>query len=127
MSTLSLWLSHSSIIFQSFLLDMKEHTCSSLCDHSLDDPHRGSEESLYNTVDLDNIVILNGKTLSSSSLKLVRPWFERFNLDNNGAPIVESDCDAQLIVKIPFTASIKLKSIIVYSSHGIHCPRTMKA
>lgn len=111
-----------------------EHTCSSGCDHSLDDPHRGSQESLFNSIDLDNIVLFNASP--SSSKTVIRPWFERFNIAPEGrmstttgavAAVVESDCDAQLIVKIPFTASIKLKSIIIYSSHGIHCPKTMKA
>jgi hypothetical protein len=104
-------------------------------DHDHDHDHdeegvMGEERSLYNTIDMEHVVCLNQQTEASSEYTIatrmadiLRPWHDRWLPE----PTLESDCDAQLIINIPFTASVKIKSIIVYSGHGEHAPSEMKA
>jgi len=72
-------------------------------------------------IDIDNIRAFNEATPESAK-KVFKSWEER--LDET--KFVETDADAQLIVFIPFTGNIKLKSIAVRGS-GEHSPSSMKA
>ncbi|CAG8622328.1 14834_t:CDS:2, partial [Dentiscutata heterogama] len=79
-----------------------EHESHEHDEHNHDGPDRGTETSLYSCIDRDNVRCLN-----------------------ESAP--ESDVDEQLILFIPFTGSVKLKSISIKSGPGDSCPSKMKA
>ncbi|KAI8820091.1 galactose-binding domain-like protein [Fimicolochytrium jonesii] len=91
-------------------------------DHDHDGPDRGSEYTLYQQVDLDNVTCLN-ESDDGAIKKVFKTWDQR----NDRTTFVESDVDEQLIVHIPFTANIKLKSIAVVGGPGEEAPASMKA
>lgn len=95
-------------------------------DHDHDGPDRGSEFSLFRYVDIENVRCLNEET-SGSCKYLFKPWDERLNESN---PVL-SDADEQLILIVPFTGSMKLKSIAIYtggmSTDVGSAPEKMKA
>ncbi|KTW26526.1 uncharacterized protein T551_03443 [Pneumocystis jirovecii RU7] len=51
---------------------------------------------------------------------IIKPWDERLNTTK----ILESDADAQLIVYIPFTGTVKLKSIVLRALPDTSSPQT---
>nr|CAG8457982.1 15822_t:CDS:10 [Entrophospora candida] len=75
----------------------------------------------------DNVRCLNESEIESGK-NVIKPWNER----NDTAKVllllqfVESDSDEQLILLIPFTGSVKLKSIFIKSDSGEDCPRLLK-
>ncbi|CAG8520847.1 5440_t:CDS:2 [Diversispora eburnea] len=83
---------------------------------------RGTEESLYSRIDRDNVRCLNEKEPGSGK-NVIKPWHER----NDTTKYVESDADEQLIFFIPFTGSVKLKSISIRSGPRDQCPSKLKA
>ncbi|KAI9004040.1 galactose-binding domain-like protein [Gaertneriomyces semiglobifer] len=99
-------------------------------DHDHDGPARGDEYSLYQQVDIDNIRCLN-ESEEGTAKQVFKSWDERFD----GAKFVESDIDEQLLIIIPFTANIKLKSISILTSPSAssssdidsHAPSILKA
>ncbi|KAF8311724.1 DUF1000-domain-containing protein [Clavulina sp. PMI_390] len=85
-------------------------------DHSHDhDGEEGKGDSLYSKIDMQNVTVLNSENAGSDAIK---PWHER--MDNERA--IESDADDQLILKVPFTGSIKLRSILLRSGPGDQTP-----
>ncbi|TPX62988.1 hypothetical protein PhCBS80983_g00157 [Powellomyces hirtus] len=90
-------------------------------DHDHDGPDRGAEYSLWQQVDIDNVTCLNEREEGSAKL-VFKAWEERVDVSK----FVESDADEQLIINIPFTANIKLKSIAVVGA-GESAPSKMKA
>jgi len=65
---------------------------------------------------------LNEKQSGTGS-EVFKAWNERLSRDK----FVESDDDdAQLIFHIPFSGSVRLKSICIVGENGNSCPRTMK-
>ncbi|GBB84303.1 hypothetical protein RclHR1_10910004 [Rhizophagus clarus] len=91
-------------------------------DHDHDGPERGAEESLYSRIDRDNVRCLNEREPTSGK-NVIKPWNEREDTTKH----VESDIDEQLIIFIPFTGSIKLKSILIKAGPGDSCPSMLKA
>jgi len=66
-------------------------------------------------IDRDNVIALN----STGEGKLViKPWDER--LDEQ--VYIESDADDQLIIRVPFTGSVKLRSLLLKSGPGDQTP-----
>jgi len=90
-------------------------------DHDHDGPERGAEESLYSRTDRDNVRCLNEREPNSGK-NVIKPWNER----DDTTKYVESDVDEQLIVFIPFTGSVKLKSISIKTGPGDSCPSKLK-
>ncbi|KAH9424675.1 PITH domain-containing protein 1 [Dermatophagoides pteronyssinus] len=89
----------------------KQHHCDHNCNghNSLNDPENlGILYSLYTKIDLSKLECLN-ETVEGSGRLVFKPWEERLNMEN----FVESDCDEELLFKIPFTGNIKLKGIII--------------
>ncbi|CAG8536003.1 11788_t:CDS:2, partial [Funneliformis caledonium] len=70
----------------------------------------------------DNVRCLNEKEPNSGK-NVIKPWNER----DDTSKYVESDVDEQLILFIPFTGSVKLKSISIKSGSGNSCPSILKA
>ncbi len=83
----------------------------------------GEAWALYEKVDTDRLVCLNEKR--PSSLKdVLRPWHQR--LDTT-LPLLESDADEQLLMCIPFTNPVKIKSIAIIGAGGSENPSRMSA
>jgi len=89
--------------------------------HDHDHDHGGSSGpagNLYEQIDHPNVVALNAQAPAN----ICKPWHER--MDNNVA--LESDADDQLIIRIPFTASVKLKAILMRSGPGDETPQKIQ-
>jgi len=85
------------------------------CDHSCEGHQSinntsdlGVLYSLYTRIDTDRIECLNEAAEGSGKL-VFKPWDERLNFEQ----FVESDCDEELLLKIPFTGNVKLKGLII--------------
>ncbi|KXS17624.1 DUF1000-domain-containing protein, partial [Gonapodya prolifera JEL478] len=92
-------------------------------DHSHDGPDRGAEFTLFRHIDVDNVTALNADATPPSDVKTVfKPLDQRLDVEK----YVASDVDDQLIVHIPFTGSVRIKSISVLGS-GDEAPKGMKA
>ncbi|GJJ08670.1 hypothetical protein Clacol_002889 [Clathrus columnatus] len=100
------------------------HSCSNEHDHDHDHDHDhghessvGQSDNLYQYIDHSNVRILNA-TDDSNASKILKPWDKR--LDET--LYAESDADDQLIIRIPFTGSVKLRSILIKSGPGNQTP-----
>ncbi|KAF9414476.1 PITH domain-containing protein 1 [Podila epigama] len=79
-------------------------------------------ESLYSKIDHDNVICLN-ESEPGAGKSVLKPWHEKMD----DTKFVESDADEQLILRIPFTGMVKLKSITLRSDPGETAPRKLKA
>ncbi|GAA6027402.1 hypothetical protein JCM8097_007833 [Rhodosporidiobolus ruineniae] len=77
----------------------------------------GVQNSLYQYIDRDRVVALNGEEGKDAKV-VIRPWDER----NQEEEWLESDADEQLILQIPFTGNIKLRSILVKAGPAGYTP-----
>ncbi|KAI9300330.1 galactose-binding domain-like protein [Cunninghamella echinulata] len=92
------------------------------CDHDHDDlPGSGDQFLLYSRIDRDNVRCLN-EIEPDSGKKVIRPWNER--MDNTN--YLESDADEQLLIFIPFTGIVKLRTICLRTTVGEQAPSKMK-
>ncbi|KAF9178208.1 hypothetical protein BGZ51_008027 [Haplosporangium sp. Z 767] len=93
-------------------------------DHDHDEsPELGLvHESLHQRIDHDNVVCLN-ESEPNAGRSVLKPWHEKMD----DTKMVESDADEQLILRIPFTGLVKLKSISLRAEPGETAPRKMKA
>ena len=94
------------------------HGCA--CEHQHDDPNRGDEYSLYAVVDNARVRAMNAVE-ADFAYKLFKPWDERFTNDYS----LTSDADEELLIYIPFTASVKLKSIALLGLNDASAPSKM--
>jgi hypothetical protein len=90
------------------------------CDHSHDGPDRGEESSLFQQIDFAGVRCFN--TTATDVTKIFRPWDQRFETENS----IESDADEQLILFVPFTSMIKLKSIGILGPNDDTAPASVK-
>ncbi|KAI9222286.1 PITH domain-containing protein [Blastocladiella britannica] len=91
-------------------------------DHDHDSPERGAEFSLWQYINLDHIRALN-ETRPGSARDVFRPWDERLIEDR----FIESDADEQLLIHIPFTGQVKLKTIALRVPLDESAPSELKA
>ncbi|KAG2202257.1 hypothetical protein INT46_009983 [Mucor plumbeus] len=92
------------------------------CEHDHDDlPESGEQFLLYSKIDIDNVRCLN-ESEPDSGKSVIRPWNER----QQDSKFVESDADEQLIFYIPFTGSVKLRSICLRTDPTDSAPSNMK-
>ncbi|KAL0077001.1 galactose-binding domain-like protein [Phycomyces blakesleeanus] len=92
------------------------------CDHDHGDlPDAGDQFNLYSRIDHDNVCCLN-ESEPNSGKKIIKPWNER--MDNTNW--LESDADEELIVHVPFTGTVKLRSICLRTDPGESAPATLK-
>ncbi|KAF7357488.1 PITH domain-containing protein [Mycena sanguinolenta] len=75
-------------------------------DHDHDSTDLGPKDNLFSQIDRDNVVALNASGPGSA---IIKPWHER--LDEGKS--IESDADDQMIIRIPFTSSVKLRSLLL--------------
>lgn len=99
------------------------HSCGAECDHSAEADVGGTEWSLYTRVNMDGVACLNEAT-ASSGRRVLRPWEKRLD---RSLPILRSDCDEQLLLIIPFTSPVKIKSICVIGVGGQESPAEVRA
>ncbi|CAJ1962089.1 unnamed protein product [Sphenostylis stenocarpa] len=87
-----------------------------LHDHSCDDNDCSSNWSLYQYIDITKVFALN--EANPGSVKSVfKAWEDRLN--TSGEHLVSNEGDPELLVFIPFTSDVKIKSIsIVGGSFG---------
>ncbi|KAK3684265.1 PITH domain-containing protein [Podospora appendiculata] len=90
-------------------------------DHS-DDITPAVQFSLYQQINFDEITTFNEAQYGSGRAVCKKTWAERLSAE----PELASDADEQLLMNIPFTAQIKLHSILLRTSDSDSAPRTLK-
>ncbi|KAF8581067.1 DUF1000-domain-containing protein [Ramaria rubella] len=86
-------------------------------DHNHDhehSPESSNSDNLYSYIDHPNVHILN----AVEDAKVLKPWNQR--LDET--IYLESDADDQVIIRVPFTGSVKLRSVLLKAGPGDHTP-----
>ncbi|OJA16475.1 hypothetical protein AZE42_06877 [Rhizopogon vesiculosus] len=84
-------------------------------DHSHAANDLGPNDNLFPHIDRANVVALNGTGQGSI---VIKPWDQR----NNEEVFLESDADDQLILRIPFTGSVRLRSLLLKAGPGDQTP-----
>ncbi|KAG1821561.1 galactose-binding domain-like protein [Suillus subaureus] len=84
-------------------------------DHDHGTSDLGPNDNLFSHIDRANVVALNATREGSV---VVKPWNQR----NNEEAFLESDADDQLIIRIPFTGSVKLRSLLLKTGPGDQTP-----
>lgn len=108
--------------------DSHSHSHSHSHSYSSDDDHiapvpTSSAQSLWGKIDHPHITALNMANASDDIQKI----FKREEDKYCAKPVVRSDCDAQLIIHVPFVnVSVKLCSLILRTNGGSYCPRTIR-
>ncbi|KAJ6541276.1 galactose-binding domain-like protein [Mycena sp. CBHHK59/15] len=75
-------------------------------DHEHDSTDLGPKDNLFSQIDRDNVVALNALGQGST---VIKPWHERLDEEKS----LESDADDQMIIRVPFTSSVKLRSLLL--------------
>jgi hypothetical protein len=99
------------------------HTCNAGCDHSAEADVGGAEWSLYTRVDMGGVACLN-EAEPASGARVLRPWDARLDA---GLPVLRSDCDEQLLLRVPFVAPVRIKSLCVIGGGGEESPAEVRA
>ncbi|RFN48774.1 hypothetical protein FIE12Z_6969 [Fusarium flagelliforme] len=89
-------------------------------DHS-DDITPAVQFSLYSQINFDHIVTLNEAPRDVGQQIVKKTWQERLSTE----PELASDVDEQLLMTVPFTAQIKLHSILIRTSNSASAPKTL--
>ncbi|CAG9938804.1 unnamed protein product [Clonostachys rosea f. rosea IK726] len=89
-------------------------------DHT-DDLTPAIQFSLYEQVNFDEIITLNESRRDAGKAIVKKTWAERLNVE----PELESDADEQILMTVPFTAQIKLHSILLRTSPSPSAPKTL--
>jgi len=96
-----------------------EHCGDESHDHDHDHDHSsqasGPQGNLFIHIDRDNVVALNA---SGEGRVVIKPWNERLDEQT----FLESDADDQMIIRVPFTGSIKLRSLLLKTGPGDQTP-----
>ncbi|KAK4993817.1 hypothetical protein LTR50_000030 [Elasticomyces elasticus] len=90
-------------------------------DHS-DDITPALQNHIYEQIDFDAINTLNEVEPRSGSKICQKTWAQR--MENE--PELSSDADEQLLMHVPFTAQIRLHSILLRTSNTSSAPLTLK-
>ena len=96
--------------------------CEGGCDHGASSAiDLGVSYSLYSKIDMDKVQCLN-EAEDGSVKSVFKPWNERLNFET----YLESDCDPELLINIPFTGNVKLKGFIVLGGNADSHPSRVK-
>jgi len=102
--------------------------CSAGCGHDPYDPDHvlpgegPGTDLLTSRIDIDNVVALNVEGGDGAVKRIFKPWDERYDEEKS----IRSDADEQIIIRIPFSGNVKLRSIIVKGARGEECPIQIK-
>ncbi|KAH9999195.1 DUF1000-domain-containing protein [Russula compacta] len=75
----------------------------------------GFSDNVFAHIDRDNVTALNS---TGEGKEVIKPWNER----GDEQAYIESDADDQLIIRVPFTGSVKLRSLLLKSGPGEQTP-----
>ncbi|KAI0297300.1 PITH domain-containing protein [Multifurca ochricompacta] len=75
----------------------------------------GPSDNVFVHIDRDNVIALNS---IGEGKEVIKPWNERLDEQE----FIESDADDQLIIRIPFTGSVKLRCLLLKSGPGDQTP-----
>ncbi|KIP10974.1 hypothetical protein PHLGIDRAFT_491700 [Phlebiopsis gigantea 11061_1 CR5-6] len=90
--------------------------CGEEChDHDIPEA-QGHRDNLYTHIDRDNVVALNAE--NGNGPEVVKPWHERLDEE----VYLESDADDQMVIRIPFTGSVKLRALLLKVGPGEQTP-----
>ncbi|KAJ0986570.1 hypothetical protein J5N97_004926 [Dioscorea zingiberensis] len=92
-------------------------------DHSCEDHNCSADFSLYKNIDFSRVRALN-ESVAGSVKSVFKAWERR--LDNSEGVLESNDGDPELIVFIPFTSDVKIKSISVVGGAGGTSPSKMR-
>ncbi|KAG8990918.1 hypothetical protein FRB93_002990 [Tulasnella sp. JGI-2019a] len=83
----------------------------------------GSAETtnLFNVIDRDNVFGLNLTQLEDAR-EMIKPWESRESMARWG----ESSEDDEMIIHIPFTNNVRVRSVMVKLGRGELCPRRLR-
>jgi len=84
-------------------------------EHELPGNVLGYQDNLYGQIDRAHVVALNANGRGQT---VIKPWSER----DDEVSYLESDADDQLILRIPFTASVKLRALLLKAGPGDNTP-----
>jgi hypothetical protein len=93
-------------------------------DHSCEDHDCSSDFSLYKHVDLSKVSALN-EAIPGSVKSVFRSWEQRLN--SSEGHLESNEGDPELLVFIPFTSDVKIKSISVVGGADGTSPSKMRA
>ncbi|MCL7047864.1 hypothetical protein MKW94_028389 [Papaver nudicaule] len=93
-------------------------------DHSCEDHDCSSDFSLYKNIDLPRVSALN-EAVQGSAKSVFKAWEQR--LDISTGLLESNDGDPELIVFIPFTSDVKIKSISIVGGADGTSPAKMRA
>ncbi|TIB77714.1 DUF1000-domain-containing protein [Wallemia mellicola] len=103
-------------------------TCSDSCSdpNHTHDPHPSSgvdHDFLYQVIDKPNVTALNiDEDEGATGKDVIKEWTDK----DDTTLFIQSDADEQLLLRIPFTASVKLKSILFKAGPGESAPSKVK-
>ncbi|EGN99037.1 hypothetical protein SERLA73DRAFT_181814 [Serpula lacrymans var. lacrymans S7.3] len=83
-------------------------------DHSSSDS-TGPNDNLFTHIDRSNVVALNAGGQGS---EIIKPWDKRLDEE----VFLESDSDDQLILRVPFTGAVRLRSLLLKTGPGDQTP-----
>ncbi|RWA04617.1 hypothetical protein EKO27_g10487 [Xylaria grammica] len=90
-------------------------------DHS-DDITPALQHNLYEHIEFDKIDTMNESRRDSGKAIVKKTWSERLEVE----PELQSDCDEQILMHIPFTGQVKLHAIMLRSSPDRSAPKTLR-
>ncbi|PWN52384.1 DUF1000-domain-containing protein [Violaceomyces palustris] len=92
----------------------QHHSCGHNHGEGDDDDHvepgQGQQDLLYSLIDKQGVTCLN-ESSPDMALAILKPFDQR----KDETTYLESDCDDQLILRIPFTSSVKIRSLLFKS------------
>jgi len=77
--------------------------------------------TLFTVIDRDKVFGLN-LTVPEDAKELIKAWDDRESVDR----WVDSGVDDQLIIHVPFTQSVKVRSVILKPARGEVCPHRLR-
>ena len=98
-----------------------DHSEGASHDHT-DDITPALQNHIYEQIDFSSINTLNETDPRSGSKIVQKTWNDRLA----ATPELQSDADEQLLMHIPFTAQIRLHSILIRTSASSSAPKTLK-
>ncbi|CAL1373400.1 unnamed protein product [Linum trigynum] len=93
-------------------------------DHSCEDHDCSSDWSLYKHIDLAKVSALN-EAVPGSVKSVFKAWEHRLNF--SGELLQSNDGDSELLVYVPFTSDVKIKSISIVGGPERTSPSRMRA
>ncbi|KAG7450968.1 DUF1000-domain-containing protein [Guyanagaster necrorhizus] len=84
-------------------------------EHIHDTSDAGPNDNLFMHIDRANVFALNA---NGNGPEVIKPWHERTSEEKS----LESDSDDQLILRIPFTGSVKLRSLLLKTGPADQTP-----